>query len=69
MVPIILPSDTPLCVQILVAGIVVVSLYFFIRAYWRSGALLDCPHSAAARRKAGVGHVAAVRAFCALYRW
>lgn len=37
MVPIILPDNTPLWLQIVIAGIVLVSLYFAIRAYWRSG--------------------------------
>jgi len=37
VIPIILPDDTPLWVQILVAAIVVISLYFAIRAYLRSG--------------------------------
>jgi len=37
MVPIILPDNTPWWLQIVVAGIVLVSVYFAIRAYWRSG--------------------------------
>jgi hypothetical protein len=39
MQPLIVPDDVPLWAQILIVGIVVVSLYFFIRAYRRNGRL------------------------------
>jgi hypothetical protein len=35
--PLLLPDDTPLWLQIVVACIVVASLYFAIRAWWRTG--------------------------------
>jgi membrane protein implicated in regulation of membrane protease activity len=37
MVPIFLPADTPVWLQIVVAAIVVVSLYYAIRAWRRNG--------------------------------
>jgi hypothetical protein len=37
MQPLILPDNTPVWLQIVIAAIVVVSLYFAIRSYWRSG--------------------------------
>jgi len=35
--PLILPDNTPVWLQIVISAIVVVSLYFAIRAYWRNG--------------------------------
>jgi hypothetical protein len=37
MQPLILPDNTPAWLQIVIAAIVVVSLYFAIRSYWCNG--------------------------------
>jgi hypothetical protein len=39
MIPIIVPESTPLFLKIIVAGIVIVGLFFFVRGYIRKGRL------------------------------